>query len=374
MKEVCSYDICTGCALCAAQCPKSSIQMKEGYLGHLFPIINQETCINCGLCQKKCPALHKPISFIPSIAYAGWAKDQNDYKTSTSGAAASVLSQYIIENGGVVYGCAMLPNIEVKHIRVDNLSDLVRLKGSKYVQSNILEIIPSLKADIKSGRNVLFIGTPCQVAAIRNIYIKKPRNLFLVDIICHGTPSLKSLQEHIKHVSPYDHYDTVIFRDGCYIIATIVDGKEVYRKYLFEERFKDVYLNAFFDGFTYRDSCYICNYACTDRVSDITVGDFWGLGTKLPANEIPEHKDGCSAILINSEEGERLFDGCKDRCFTFERPITECVEGNEQLRHPKILSPRIKAYRMINRLINSQNVYYLVNIDLIIKAKIRNSK
>lgn len=374
MKEICSIAKCTGCALCAAECPKHSIRMIEGYLGHLFPIIDQETCIDCGLCQKRCPSLNRPSMLTPSVVYAGWAKDEADYKTSTSGAAASVLSQYTIDNGGVVYGCSMLANVDVRHIRLENKKDLYKLKGSKYVQSSIEEVIPQLKVDVKNGRQVLFIGTPCQVAAISNLYNKRPENLFLVDIICHGVPSLKSLQDHVKQVAPYDHYDTVIFRENSYVVVVVVvDGKEVYRKELFKERFADVYLNAFFDGFTYRDSCYNCQYACKERVSDITIGDFWGLGANMSTNEIPNHPNGCSAILINTSVGKHLFGEVMHQLYAFERPLDECVDGNEQLRHPKRLSPRIKAYRWINKVVNAPNAYYLVNADLIIKAK-RKSK
>lgn len=374
MKEFCPKKLCTGCALCAALCPTSSIQMVEGYLGHLFPKINQATCIDCGLCQKKCPSLSTIEKTKPNLVYAAWSKDIVDYKTSTSGGAASLLSSKMIEEGGVVYGCAMLPDIEVKHIRVDSADQLSLLKGSKYVQSNIEEVIPLLKKDVKTGRKVLFIGTPCQVAAIKNIYKEKPKNLYLVDLICHGTPSLNSLQTHIKKVAPHHHYDNVIFRDDTYIVVVVVDGREVYRKELFTQRFSDLYLNAFFDGFSYRDSCYQCKYACPDRVSDITIGDFWGLGALEPADEIPAHQYGCSAILINTTIGKMLFDSIADRCHHYQRSVEECIKGNEQLRHPKELGPRIKIYRTINRYIDFPSAYYLANADFIIKYNLRSKK
>lgn len=375
MIEVCPKNICTGCALCVAQCPKSCIKMHQGFLGHLFPVVDQNSCIDCGLCQKKCPSLRQPLLETPKKVFAGWAKDIADYKTSTSGAAASLLSHLIINQGGVVYGCSMLADVNVKHIRIDKLEKLFLLKGSKYVQSNIEEVIPQLKKDVKEFKKTLFIGTPCQVAAIRNIYNSMPENLFLVDIICHGVPSLNMLQHHVCKVAPFSHYDNIVFREGnIIIIAVVVDGKEVYRKYLFEERFKDVYLNAFFDGFTYRNCCYSCQYACQERVSDITIGDYWGLGAELPLDDIPEHNDGCSAILVNTDKGNFLLDEIRHKANLYERPLDECVKGNEQLRHPKLLGPRIKAYRTINKLFRWPKAYYLVNLDLIMKTKFRNKR
>ena len=245
-------------------------------MGHLYPYIDQELCIDCGLCKNICPSLHPSLKNKPITAFAAWSKDENDYKSSTSGGAASVLSQYTIDQGGVVYGCAMLPDIDVKHIRVTDKDDIKLLKGSKYVQSNILDIIPRLKEDVKSNKLTLFIGTPCQVAAIKSLFKEKPNNLLLVDLICHGVPSLDLLKNHIEKVAYHPHYDTVLFREGTGIyVIVVVDGKEVYRQALKQPRYKDFYINAFFDGYTYRDSCYQCQYACPERVSDITIGDFW---------------------------------------------------------------------------------------------------
>lgn len=136
MEKVCDYSICTGCGLCASLCPKESISMRvDGILGHVYPKIRQKTCIDCGICVSKCPAQNVPNLEKPAEAYAAWSKEEADYKSSTSGGAASVFSQHIISKGGVVYGCAMLPDIDVRHIRVDNLDGLPKLKGSKYVQT-----------------------------------------------------------------------------------------------------------------------------------------------------------------------------------------------------------------------------------------------
>lgn len=371
MEKLCSRDSCTGCGLCVVLCPKSCIAMEEGYLGHLFPVIDSARCINCGICAKRCPSRVFVFHSSPIKVYAGWAKDEEEYKSSTSGGAAAVLSKSVINGGGVVYGCSMLPNLDVKHIRVDKSEDLYQLKGSKYVQSSIVDIIPQLKHDILQGRSVLFIGTPCQVAAINGLYKEVPSNLYTCDIICHGVPSLKALKAHVNKVAPGKHYDSVLFRENTYVFKVISEGKEIYNSELFSERFKDLYINSFFDGFNFRDSCYSCSFARKERISDITIGDFWGLGNNKEIKEIPEHRHGCSAVIINTTHGQSLFNTVKSKFNHYERSFEECIRGNEQLQHPKRITTRIKLYRVINRVWYMPFVYYLVNADLILKFRRR---
>lgn len=373
MTEICDKEICTGCGLCVARCPKKCISMKEGFLGHLYPEIDSETCIDCGLCQKSCPAIHPQEKSMPSIAYAAWAKDEEDYITSTSGGAASVLSQYVILQGGVVYGCAMLPDIEVKHIRVDNLNDLKKLKGSKYVQSSIIEVIPQIKEDVKTGRFTLFFGTPCQVAAVKRLFKEQPANLLLVDLICHGVPSLQALREHIHRVYPSDHYDKIIFRDEAYVVVIVVDGKKVYNKSLKDYRFQEWYINTFFYGYTFRDSCYKCQYSRPERCSDITIGDFWRLGKKIPADYIPEHNYGCSVLLPMTDAGKKAIEAISKKMNIYPREASEAIEGNDQLRRPFKQDWRICFYRKHFNIFGP-HLYHVLNLDNILINSLRKLK
>ena len=372
MKKVCDYKICTGCGLCAAQCPQKCISMDiDDCLGNLYPKISQDVCIDCGLCQKNCPAIHPLELKKADTAYAAWSKDEDDYKSSTSGGAASVLSKYVLSQRGVVYGCAMLPDIEVKHIRVDRLEDAWKLKGSKYVQSNIVEAMPKLKKDVKDGRLTLFVGTPCQVAAIKKLFKEQPENLLLVDLICHGVPSLDILKKHVHRVADYPHYDNIIFRDGngLYVVV-VVDGKEVYKQSLTKPRFKEWYINTFFDGYTYRESCYNCQYACSERISDITIGDFWGLGKKYPTTDIPDHKYGCSLVLPISKKGHSIVKHISDNLNIYERPLEEAISGNKQLQYPSRKKTRIKLFRKLFPVIGFKS-YDAVCFDRIIRYTLK---
>lgn len=373
MMEICNYKECTGCGLCASLCAKKSITMTTiDNFGHLYPVIDQNTCVDCGLCQKVCPSIHPVQGNYPLKCFAAWSKDESDYKSSTSGGAASVLSQYIISKGGVVYGCAMLPDVEVKHIRVDSMKELYKLKGSKYVQSNLSEILPLVKKDVKDGRDVLFTGTPCQCAAIKNLFKEQPENLYLVDLICHGVPSLKFLQNHVKKVAGTIHADDVKFRDGMGMyVVVVVDGEIRYKKALREPRYDDLYFNTFFDGFTYRDSCYSCKYAKPERAFDISIGDFWGLGKKTPAIEIPEHRYGCSVILPSSEKGKQLIESVGEFINLYPREPKEAIEGNDQLRTPYKVNWRINAFRKLVRIGVSPEIYRLLILDKNIKIRLR---
>lgn len=373
MKNICEYKDCTGCSLCAVNCPKSCISMSVvDNFGHLYPRINQDSCIDCGLCRKNCPAINPLEKKSPITSFAAWAKDEEDYKSSTSGAAASVLSRFILDMGGVVYGCSMLENVNVQHIRIDKTEDLYRLKGSKYVQSNIQECIPLLKQDIKNGKSVLFVGTPCQVAAVKKLYKLVPEKLYLVDIICHGTPSLKFLQENVEKKVGAINVNKVVFRKGnTMCLAVTSNDSEVYSIDLKRNRFRDLYLNPFFDGYSYKDACYHCQYACAERISDITIGDFWGLGKLYPADMIPEHKNGCSLMLPSTDKGLSLIKAISEKMNIFERPVDEAVKGNYQLQRPYRLDWRRKLYRQFVKKINFRQIYYLCTLDLLIKYKIR---
>ena len=339
-------------------------------LGHLYPKINQDVCIDCGLCQKNCPALHPLEKKKANVSYAAWSKDEEDYRTSTSGGAASILTQHVLSKGGVVYGCAMLPDIEVKHIRIDKPEDAWKLKGSKYVQSNIVEVISPLKKDVKDGRLALFIGTPCQVAAIKKLFKAQPDNLLLVDLICHGVPSLEILRRHIHRIADYPHYDDVMFRDSSYAVIVKVNGGLVYRCSLKNPRYKDWYINTFFDGYTCRDSCYSCRYACPERGSDITIGDFWGLGKSIPADEIPPHPYGCSVILPNTPKGKDTIQLISPKINLYERTVNEAVSGNDQLKRPTPFGRRKKLFRILFPYIGT-SAYRLVIIDKYLKYNLK---
>ena len=358
---------CTGCSLCTLVCPHKCITMAEGKLGHLFPLVDNKKCINCNLCIKTCPSNNNIKLIYPITAYAAWAKDKEEYISRTSGGAASVLSRYIISLGGVVYGCSMSSECDVQHIRIDNDEELYKLKGSKYVQSNISDILPKLKEDIKQDRLVLFIGTPCQVAAVKKLFTVIPNNLYLIDLICHGVPSLKTLRNYLKNMFGTIKFDSISFRNGRKKSLTLID--KGIKLYVGSSK-SDLYYKAFMEGLTNRDSCHHCIYAQPNRVSDITIGDFWGLGKKSKL-DIPEHNEGVSVMLPITEKGMSLIQTVKDKLNLYERPIEEAIQGNSQLMAPSLAGKRIKIFQILEPFLGLKRSYKVSHLDIILKNHLK---
>ena len=372
MEKVCKYENCTGCSLCAAICPKSCIKMQEGKLGHLFPVVDMASCIDCGLCAGACPANSPAGVLMPSAAYAAWARDSREYVSSTSGGAASVLSRHVLSQGGAVYGCAVCKGdsvagkpFSVKHIRVTGTDGLQRLKGSKYVQSSIAEVLPEIRADVRSGTRVLFIGTPCQVAAVRQLFPRNPENLFLMDIVCHGVPPASLLGRYVRDflgIRP-ESVSGISFRESGKFIFRVKGDREYSHRPLSGLRTEDLYYNLFMDGFTYRESCYRCPFATIERISDITAGDFWHLG-----DDVPAHPHGVSLILPVSEKGCSIIPVLEKGMNLYVRTVQEAASGNGQLRSPWHKSLRIKLFRALEPFFGLR-IYYPLVLDIIIRKR-----
>lgn len=365
--QICQKALCTGCSACVNICPQNCISMVEGKLGHLYPYIDQTKCVDCRLCVQSCP-MNKAVELKnPLTAYAGWHKNRDEYLSSTSGGAASALSQRIINKGGVVYGCASQKGIIISHIRIDSLNDLLLLKGSKYVQSSINDCFRIIKNDLKSDKPVLFIGTPCQCAGLKSFLGRDYENLYIVDIICHGVPSQYLLRKHTNKIS-YGLGVNVSFRKGNDMGLRVFDknNKLIYYSNIWHERYKDSYYNTFIDGYTYRDSCYQCKFARPERCSDITIGDFWGLGKDLKYDSI----NGCSCILPITQKGLALLNDVPLELH--ERSVLEAVNGNGQLQHPQKLTNRIKVFRKIYKITGLKRSYLLCELDHIIEIRFVN--
>lgn len=329
MKEICPKDSCTGCAACVNACPRSCIKMQEDKWGYINPVVDDSQCTDCGLCVKVCPSNKNEIdSVVSNKCYAAWSLDAEDRSTSSSGGVASVFSTIITSAGGVVYGAVVSKGANIHHARIDNANDLYRLKGSKYVQSHIGDMYKSVLKDLKQDLIVLFIGTPCQIAGLKGFLRKPYSNLITVDLICHGVPNQKILHEHISNQTALCAVDNIFFRGMEEWALSIVSNKKIIYKCEFP---KDTYLTGFMYGLFYRPSCYQCKYAGGSRISDLTIGDFWGLGKEVPFN-YPKEK--VSVILVNTSVGANLLSKCSDSLFLVERTIEEAIEGNSQLQSP----------------------------------------
>lgn len=363
---------CCGCNACAEICPKHCIRMTEDAKGFLYPKVDSAICIECGACEKVCPLNTSNISLkIPLKAFAALNKNRQEHLASSSGGAAYILSSYILDKGGVVYGCTS-DGIDVRHIRVENHSDLSKLQGSKYVQSNVCGLFKDVKNDLKSGKPVLFIGTPCQVAGLKNYITHIPEHLYLVDLICHGVPSKKMLHDHVKHVAKGQKIKHISFRKGNDYRLSIQTVNFSYEVSLWETPYKDLYLKGFIEGMISRPSCYQCPFASPSRVSDMTIGDFWGLKN---AELLPEEtRDGVSLLLPMTDKGLNLLQAVESHFHIIERSVDEAVDGNTQLRHPSIQGRRSRLFNILYPILSFDMAMNIVLADhkAIWKLKNRN--
>lgn len=328
--DLCNKKKCTACSACINVCTKKCISYAVDENGFSYPQIDDNECINCGACRKVCHVLNDVEKKYPLKAYATWSSDPEDRKSSTSGGAASVFYNTILQDNGMCFGATFDNNLSVV-IKGYSDSKVSEFKNSKYVHSEMGGNYRIIKDKLIQGHKVIFIGLPCQVAAIKTFLEKDYDNLILVDIICHGTPPDKHLKEHILSIEKNKKSKTsfIKFReDNSFYFCSYSDNSCFYRKH----KELDTYLLSFFDALNYYESCYNCKYACNNRVSDITIGDFWGLGLEVPFDH--PYSGAISLVLINTLKGENFFKITKDKLFWEERPVKEALKGNDQLNRP----------------------------------------
>lgn len=328
--QICPSDDCTGCFACMNRCPKDAISCVTDDLGRTLPQISPDKCVSCGLCKKVCPQVNAVPFRVPITCYAAQRNDDKKRIKSASGGIGAVLAEEIINAGGVVYGSAVKDG-KVIHMRAETFEEVELFRGSKYVQSYIGNCFKDVQEQLKSGKKVLFIGTPCQIAGLKSFLGKECANLFCVDLICHGTPPMKYLEQHLNHKAGTSDADYITFRCGenDYHLIAVKNGKIIYKK----DKLHDSYYSSFYSGLISRENCYSCTYSKQERVSDMTIGDFWGLNRSTLKTK---QNGNISVILVNSVKGSRLFDSIKSELVFEERTVNEAVDGNPQLRRPSI--------------------------------------
>ena len=325
--------------------------MHEDRLGALHPVINQAECIDCVLCAKTCPVNREFEFKTPLKCYAAWRTDSTARLDSASGGIGALLSEYTVGNGGVVFGTAYDADMVPRNVCVDSLEGLESLKGSKYVQSIVGNTYNEIRSRLNQGVQVVYISTPCQIAGLYGFLKKDYENLLTVDLICHGvSPTAYFLSEldYLKKNKKIGKITNVTFRSnrkGANFSMLVYDGKEcVYWKPAYQE----YYFSGFLKGITLRENCYGCRYARPERISDITIGDFIGIGKdaefKGPVN--------VSAVIVNTEKGERFIDdvivASGNQLKVEERQYSEAVKYGPSLRAPfprhKLFDKFVAAY------------------------------
>lgn len=299
-------DSCCGCSACASVCPKSAISMETDEKGFLCPKVDDSKCVECGLCLKVCEfnkEAHFYYSEKPLAAYGIKHKNEKVRANSRSGGVFTVITDYIIDNGGCVFGASLDPDFVVRHVKSNTKEERNRLRGSKYVQSEMGNVFKEVENELKTGRLVAFSGTACQVAGLQSFLRKEYENLFTFDIVCHGVPSPKVFSDYIQYlrekygdISGFDFRDKSILGWDMHFESFITHGnKKVSRDYS----------RLFYSHYPLRPSCFDCKYANMHRPGDFSLADFWGVNKHF---EGFNDNKGVSLLFANSDKALALMD------------------------------------------------------------------
>lgn len=347
-----SSDNCCGCGACVAACPVHAISFIEDAYGYCYPHIDESLCIRCGRCKQVCGFQHGLISESSGDTYAA-ATSELQINQSASGGIFGALARSMLAQGGAVVGCKYEncgESLCACHYVVDDASELSALLGSKYVQSNMSSVFLEVRKLIKDGRDVLFSGTPCQIAGLRG-YLGEDLwcsdHLITIDLVCHGVPNQRMLQGYLAEVEQASSRNSQIvdarFRPKCDGWANSLQLELVFsdgsRKFIPSE--ESSYYDAFLNLKTFRDSCYVCPFAGRQRPADLTMGDFWGVERYCP--ELLENAggpfslfSGVSCVLVNSHRGSMWLQKLGSKIILREVPFETIAAQNEQLKAPAV--------------------------------------
>lgn len=336
---------CCGCSACMHICPVHAITMEKDDEGFLYPNVDSNICIHCEKCIQVCgfhelSEAERPLRSL--LAYGVKHNDFQERRTSRSGGAFVAFSDLVLKTGGSVYGAAMDENFSVFHICAADKAQRDRMKKAKYVQSDPGDTFPAVADDLRQGKQVLFSGTPCQVAGLQ-AYLQSRQvnmeNLICCDLVCHGVPSPAIWHDYIALIE--EKYGGKVlsaqFRDKEFGWDSHVESFEVegQKKKIVTREYTDL----FYQHIMFRPSCHNCQFANLHRPGDLTLADFWGI-EKHDAGF--NDNQGVSLILISTEKGRKLFEEAKPVLSTIECRAVDCLQPT--LVKPSTASPRREAF------------------------------
>lgn len=306
--ELIDHKQCTSCGACVLACPKQCIQMKCDIMGVWYPEINVEKCVNCRRCRKVCHVNKNNINNISDDVFVAWNSNKEMRRNSASGGIATALYLMALKNNWVSFGVQYIPKVGARYIEVKEKSDIELCKNSKYLYCDCTNVYRQVKNNIDSGRIVLFIGLPCQVAGLKAFLGKACDRLITVDILCHGTAPDVYINQHIEaiekkknRISKKMSFRNPLYGTEKYRFTLSDDYGEFYNVGVFEN---DVYQIGYHKSLILKENCYNCKYARKERIGDLTISDFSGLGK---VTEWTKSKESVSLIVVSTDRGKKLL-------------------------------------------------------------------
>ena len=328
---------CKGCSACVSACRRRCLQMKTDAYGFAFPfLMNPNQCVHCRKCEKTCPVLRSvdTMNREPE-AYAAYSLDEMIRLDSSSGGVFTEISVSIIKDEGCIWGASYNNNFAVEHICIETEAELWKLRGAKYAQSKMNDCFRKVKTALERGRKVLFSGTPCQVAGLRSFLQKDYDNLLCIDFVCHGVPSPMVWEKYVQYRANADNNGTL----PRYINLRCKDSG--WSRYSYSVDFhyqdatryicrnsEDIFMRLFINDYILRKSCSACQFKGYNRVSDITLGDFWGIWDIKP--EMDDNK-GTSLVLIHSLKGKNMLNSISNKIMSQQVTLEQASRMNRSL-------------------------------------------
>lgn len=341
MIKILNQTQCTGCSACANICPKNCITMQTDEEGFLYPIIETDSCIECKLCENVCPISNFDYGKENEdcSAYAVINKNESIRLASSSGGVFSLIAEKVINQQGIVIGAAFDDDFLVKHVIVDDVKGLTKLRGSKYVQSDTADTFTKTKQFLEEGKIVLYSGTPCQIAGLLSFLNKPYENLITMDLVCHGAPSPLVWQKYVEYRSTLAEASVwrISFRRKNYgwNRFSVSFSFENDTEYLCQFN-HDPFMKVFLKDLCLRPSCYDCKFKSMHRKADITLADFWGIQNVLP--DMDDDK-GTSLVLINTKKGNQILKGIEENIIIKEVNVDDVIRYNssaiKSVKQPK---------------------------------------
>lgn len=345
MKNILMIEHCCGCGGCSQKCPKKCIEIEQDVNGFWKASCDELNCIECGICLNVCPMMNATDNEIsPPNGFAAVTKNKEFYNRSSSGGMFSEIAELILSKDGVVWGCGFDCNLVPRHMSVTKISDLDKLRRSKYVQSYLGDSFTTVKQQLDDGQEVMFVGTPCQVSGLKKFLGKKYDNLMLIDLVCHGVPSPGMFKENLRYLEKKKKKKIVNYefrlkgkvanKYSSYTCTyTYACGEQEIKPY-----YMDAYFNEFYDMTLLNECCYSCPYANSNRQGDLTIGDFeWG---KKWHQEFDLYSE-LSCILVNTLKGEAMFNEIRKKLLAVPTKWDYIIEKNLNLLRPT-LKPRYR--------------------------------